>query len=138
MLARLAPEKFFRIGSSFRYPLCRSEHTHLRRQWLAAQIAARLTLHSDVARMCGDILLEFFYQECVNDFRFIVRHALVEALVKRKQMARRTSVGEFYRRHQLTAGDRPGWPKRDGAKRTDLLLIPVADGSSPIACISVS
>ena len=58
LLASLAPEKLFRVGRAFGYPLKRCEYANLRRQWLAAQIAARVPLYANLARVSGDVFLE--------------------------------------------------------------------------------
>ena len=127
LLAGLAPEKFFRISGSFCYPLCRSEYAYLRRQRLAAQIASWIALHANLGRMSVDVLLKLFDQERVHDFRFVVRNAVLEALVECQQMTCCAGVSEFYRRHKLAAGDRLGWFEALNGGRKKLIAVFVAD-----------
>ena len=62
--------------------------------------------------MCRDVLRKFLHEIRVNHFRLIVRHAFIKTRVKRQKMAGGAGIREFWRSHQLAAGNRPGLRQR--------------------------
>jgi len=138
LLAGFSPEQVFGLGSAFRHPLRGREDANRRRQRLTRKVAPRLALDAHLAWVCGDIFTKRSGQECVNDFRLVVRSPIVEPLVERKQMARSAGVREFHRRHQFPSGWRMAFDRCVRAAGTGSAVIQVADTGADISCVRIS
>src|SRR5712692_7931318 len=88
--------------------------------------------------MSRDVFTKYSDQECVNDFRLVVRNAIVEPFVEREQMARSAGIRKFHRCHQLAASCRTSRPQSIGVKRQKFVAIFVADGCGAVLRVDVS
>src|SRR5712691_1086278 len=104
LFAGFPPEENFCLSGAFGNPLRGSEDANPRRKRLTRKVAARIVQHAHLGCVPRNVFSECPDQKFVYHFRLVVRHAKVEALVERKQVAGRASIREFYWRHQLAAG----------------------------------
>src|SRR5712692_4276901 len=88
--------------------------------------------------MSRDVFTKYSDQKCVNDFRLVVRNAIVEPFVEREQMARSAGIRKFHRCHQLAASCRTSRPQSIGVKRQKFVAIFVADGCGTVLRVGVS
>src|SRR5260370_22013904 len=138
LLAGFSPEQVFGLDNALRHPLRGSEDANRRRQRPARQVTTRISLYTHFCWMHGNVFTECSDQKCVYDFRLVVRSAIVEPLVERKQMARSAGVREFHRRHQFPSGWTMPLSRCVRAAGAWSAVIQVADTGADISCVRIS
>src|ERR1700682_728933 len=103
LAASFAPQQFFGFRGPFAYPLPRRQEAHFRQDWLSRQIPFGVARHANFRGMRRNVFLKVLDEKCVNDLRFVMRHAAIKTFIERKQMTGCASRREFHRRHQLAS-----------------------------------
>jgi hypothetical protein len=99
LLARLAPQELFVLGSAFRDPLRRRKQSIVRGDRLFRQVTARIARHTQVRRVRRDVGLQFGDDERVNHFRLVVGDRVRKPFVELQRMAISACLRVGCRRH---------------------------------------